>query len=76
MVADFQVKTLSLHHSYGSEKAECERKGGSFESWRLWGKERGYNLGINGGEVKGEISSDDRLSLFFVEPPQMGCSAG
>ena len=29
-------------------------------------KERGYNLVISGGDFSGEISSDDRLRLYFM----------
>ncbi len=43
---------------------DCE--GCSFESWGLRGKERGYNLILSGGNVKGEVPRDDRQVDRFV----------
>jgi hypothetical protein len=47
-------------------KAESGGQGYSFEIRGMWGKERGYNLVISGGNVKGEISSDNRQADRFV----------
>ena len=41
-----------------------QKAGFSFESWEVRGKERGYNLVISGGNVKGEISSESKQIDF------------
>ena len=46
--------------------AEGEGGGYSFESRGVWGKERGYNLVISGGIVRGEGSSGSSVQIGHV----------
>lgn len=58
----------------GNAAREGGRHGYSFESRGMWGKERGYNLGISGGNFRGEGPSESRQVefIFLCNHPKRG----